>query len=106
MPGRVLDEPVMRLRTGLLKSRYRCGSASCLPIAQISIAARLDSNGRRGETGVQVPERRLPRAHREGPFQPVNRGVTSFFVQRWNESRYVFGFVPVPDWKVTVTTRR
>src|SRR4051794_17644226 len=38
--------------------------------------------------------------------QPVNRGAVSFLAQRWNESRIVFGRVPEPDWKVTLTTMR
>src|SRR3954452_52824 len=38
--------------------------------------------------------------------QPVNLGAASFLAQRWKDRRIVFGFVPEPDWKVTLATRR
>src|SRR3954451_13381730 len=67
--------------------------------------AGIRSNGRRGETGVHVTERRLPPRLCEFR-QPVKRGEISFFPQRWNDSRSVFGFVPEPAWNVMFTTRR
>src|SRR5215213_5596094 len=80
---------------------------SCRRRPLISACRRSSGNGRQGETGVQLPERRFPFCPRVRTLdQPVKRGVTSFLAQRWNDSRSFFGFVPVPFRKVTETTKR
>src|SRR3954453_9868597 len=89
------------------RGRSWCGPDVRVRPMPISPLRGANRHGQKRETDVHGDERRSPQQPGVWALdQPVNRGATSFLAQRWKHSRIDFGFVPEPDWKVTLATRR